>query len=74
MVYQEVGCNEPCLERKSIRKEVNSTDKKEKRKMSEDSTESQKLRKKEGEKEEKELKKADDRPAPVAESNNSENE
>ena len=41
--------------------------------MSEDSIESQKLRKKEGEKEEKELKKVDDRPAPVAESNNSEN-
>ena len=34
---------------------------------------SQKSRKNEGEKEEKELKKVDDRPAPVAESNNSEN-
>ena len=32
MVYQEVGCNEPCLERKNIRKEANSTDKKEKEK------------------------------------------
>ena len=42
-----------------------------KRKMSEDSTGSQKLRKNEGEKEEKELKKVDDRPAPVTESNNS---
>ena len=30
MVYQGVGCNEPCLERRSIRKEVNNTDKKEK--------------------------------------------
>ena len=42
--------------------------------MSKDSTGSQKLRKNEGEKEEKELKKVDDRPAPVAESNNSEND
>ena len=41
--------------------------------MSEDSAGSQKSSKKEGEKEEKELKKVDDRPAPVAESNNSEN-
>ena len=32
MVYQEVGCNETCLERKSIRKEANSPDKKEKEK------------------------------------------
>ena len=40
----------------------------------EDSIGSQKLRKKEGEKEEKEFKKVDDRPAPVAESNNSEND
>ena len=43
-------------------------------KMSEDSTGSWKLRKNEGEKEEKELKRVDDRPAPVAESNNSEND
>ena len=42
--------------------------------MSEDSTGSQKLRKNEGEKKEKELKKVDDRPAPVAESNNSEDD
>ena len=40
----------------------------------EDSVESQKSRRSEGEKEEKELKKADDRPAPVTESNNSEND
>ena len=45
-----------------------------KRKMSEDSTGSQKLRKNEGEKKEKELEKVDDRPAPVAESNNSEDD
>ena len=32
MVYQEVGCNEPCLERRSTRKEVNNTNKKEKEK------------------------------------------
>ena len=42
--------------------------------MSEDSAGSQKSRKNEGEKEEKELEKVDDRPAPVAESNNSEND
>ena len=29
---QEVGCNEPCLERKSTRKEANSIDRKEKEK------------------------------------------
>ena len=45
-----------------------------KRKMSEDSAGSQKSRKNEGEKEEKKLKKVDDRPAPVAESDNSEND
>ena len=46
-----------------------------KRKMSEeDSVGSQKSRSNEGEKEEKELKKVDDRPAPVAESNNNEND
>ena len=71
MVYQEVGCNEPCLERKSIRKEVNSTNKKEKEKCQK-TTGSQKLRRNEGEKEGKELEKVDDRPAPVAEGNNSE--
>ena len=42
--------------------------------MSEDSARSWKSRRNEGEKEEKELKKVDDRPAPVAESNNSEND
>ena len=72
MVYQEVGCNEPCLERKSIKKEANSTDKK---KMSgEDSVESWKLRRNEGEKEGKDIEKVDDRPAPVIESNNSEDD
>ena len=40
----------------------------------EDSVGSQKSRRSEGEKEEKELKKVDDRPAPVTESNNSEND
>ena len=45
-----------------------------KRKMSEDSTGSQKLRKNKGEKKEKELEKVDDRHAPVAESNNSEDD
>ena len=46
-----------------------------KRKMSEeDSVGSWKLRRNEGEKEEKELEKVDDRPAPVAESNNSEDD
>ena len=46
-----------------------------KRKMSEeDSVGSWRSRRSEGEKEEKELKKVDDRPAPVAESNNSEND
>ena len=43
--------------------------------MSEDdSVGSWKSRRSEGEKEEKELEKADDRPAPVAESNSSEND
>ena len=40
----------------------------------EDSVGSQKLRRNEGEKEEKELEKIDDRPAPVTESNNSEDD
>ena len=40
----------------------------------EDSVGSWKLRRSEGEKEEKELEKVDDRPAPVAESNNSKND
>ena len=44
-----------------------------KRKMSEDSVGSWKSRRSEGEKEEKELEMVDDRPAPVTESNNSEN-
>ena len=70
MVYQEVGCNELCLERKSIRKEANSIAKERKRKTSEeDSVGSWKLRKNE-----KELEKVDDRPTPVAESHNSEND
>ena len=42
--------------------------------MSEDYKGSWKLRKNEGEKKEKELKKVDDRPAQVAESNNSEDD
>ena len=72
MVYQEVGCSEPCLEKRSTRREVNNTDKKE-RKISgeEDSVGSQKSRRSEGKKEEKELKKVDDRSALVTESNNS---
>ena len=71
MVYGEVECSEPCWERKNIRKEANSTDKKEKRRMSEeDSVRSQKLRRN-GEKEEKELEKIDDRLTPIAESHNS---
>ena len=46
-----------------------------KRKMSEeDSIGSQKLRRNEGEKEEKELEGVDDRPAPVTESHNSEDD
>ena len=32
MVYQGVGYNEPCLERKSTRKEADSIDRKEKEK------------------------------------------
>ena len=40
----------------------------------EDSVGSWKSRRSEGEKEEKELEKVDDRPAPVTESNNSEND
>ena len=73
MVYQEVGCNKPCLERKSIRKEANSTNRKENGKVSEeDSVGSWKLRKNEGEKEEKELERVDDRPALFTESHNSE--
>ena len=46
-----------------------------KRKTSEeDSVGSQKLKRNEGEKEEKELEKVDDRPTPVTESHNSEND
>ena len=69
MVYQEVGCNKPCLERKSIRKETNSIDKKGKEKHQEDSVASWNLRRNE-----KELEKVDDRPTPVAESHNSEDD
>ena len=75
MVYQEVGYNEPCLERKSTRKEANSIDRKEKENASEeDSVRSQKLRRSEKEQEEKELGKVDDRPTPVTESHNSEDD
>ena len=73
MVYQEVGCNKPCLEKRSIRREVNNTDKKEREKCQKKTVGSQKSRS-EGEKEEKELEKVDDRSAPVVESNNSEND
>ena len=45
-----------------------------KRKMSEDSMRSQKLRRSEKEQEEKELKRGDNRPTPVAESHNSEDD
>ena len=72
MAYQEVGCNEPCLKRKSIRKEANSTAKKEKEKHQKKTVGSQKLRRNEKEKKEKELEKVDDRPTPVSESHNSE--
>ena len=60
MVYQGVGCNEPCLERKRKTSE-------------EDSIRSWKLRS-EKEQEEKELERVDDRPKPVAESHNSEDD
>ena len=72
MVYQQVGYNEPCPGRRSIRREVNNTDKKGKEKASEEgSVGSHKSRRSEGEKEHE---KADTRPAPVAESNNDEDD
>ena len=74
MVYQEVGCNEPCLERKSTRKEANSIDRKEKEKCQKKTIRSQKLGRSEKEQEEKELKRVDDRPTPVAESHNNEDD
>ena len=68
MVYQEVGCNKLCLERKSIRKEGNSINKKGKEKCWK-TVGSQKLRRNE-----KELEKVDNRPTPVTESHNSEDD
>ena len=68
MIYQEVGCNKPCLERKSIRKEGKQYWQERKREKDQKKTVgSWKLRRNEKEKEEKELEKVDDRPTPVAE-------
>ena len=70
MIYQGVGYNEPCLERKSTRKGGKQYQWKRKRKTSEeDSIRSWKLRRSE-----KELKRVDDRPTPVAENHNSEDD
>ena len=72
MEYHKVGYNEPCLERKSTRKEANSIDRKEKENhQKKNSIKSQKLRRNEKEQEEKELKRVDDRPTLVAGSHNS---
>ena len=68
MAYQGVEYNEPCLERKSTRKKASSIDRREKEKTSEeDSTRSLKLRRNE-----KELERIDDKPTPVIEGHNSE--
>ena len=67
MIYQGVGYNELCLERKSTRKEADSINGKEKEKHQRKTMRSQKLRRSE-----KELERVDDKPTPVAESHNSE--
>ena len=70
MVYQGVGYNEPCLERKSKRKEASNINRREKEKPSEeDSARSLKLRRNE-----KELERVDDKQTPVIESHNSEDD
>ena len=75
MAYQGVEYNEPCLERKSTRKEASSIDRREKGKTSEvDPTRSLKLRRNEKEQEKKELERVDDRPTPVIEGHNSEDD
>ena len=68
MAYQGVGYNELCLGRKNTRKEASSIDRRRKRKVSEeDSARSLKIRRNE-----KDLERIDDKPTPVIEGHNSE--
>ena len=70
MAYQGVEYNKPYLERKNTRKEASSIEQERKRKTSEeDSTRSLKLRRNE-----KELERMGDKPTPVIEGHNSEDD
>ena len=69
MAYQGVEYNELCLERKNTRKEASSINRKEKEKHQKKTARSLKLRRNE-----KELEREDDKPTPVIEDHNSEDD